>query len=187
LSSHGPLTVSRLVVAALIVLGLMTAPAAAGAKTGSAQGQCELVGALTFRPPIGNEPVETRYRDRAEGTCDGTLNGGPVVDSPVVLRGRGRGTVGCLSGQTRTKGTLTYTRGTPRRSDDVVFRYIAHSTGALTQFLSVSFDREGEVSGVAHIDTLSQGDPSAFERCEAGTLTRVPYRATIGTLDAASR
>jgi hypothetical protein len=109
-----------------------------------------------------------------------------VVDAPVVLRGRGGGTVSCLFGQTRSTGTLTYTHGTRRRSDDVVFRYVAYSNGAVTQFLSVSFGEEGELGGVAHLDTLSQGDPSAFEQCQAGTLSRVPYRATIVMVSASA-
>lgn len=166
----------------LVALTALAATAAPAAAAPGDQVRCAIAGETTFDQPFGNEPREVTYRDKASGTCSGTLNGEAIADEPVVMRGEGSGTIGCLVGKTGGfEGRMTYTRGTESPADDVVVRFTAESTGALAQFVSVIRLEDGGV-GVGHVDYFPRGESDLAERCAAGTVTRVPYTATAQTL-----
>lgn len=178
------LNVRRLGVAGLangVLLATMLAPAPAVASADRAEGTCTIVGRLTFATPIGNEPHETRYEDRATGTCDGTVNGVRDDDAPVVLRAKGVGTLSCVANRGVSHGTLTFTHGTSQHRDDVTIDYIAESTGALSQFVSRIRGRKGGES-VAEVDFLTLNDEETLSACADGTLESIAYRSTGTTI-----
>jgi hypothetical protein len=166
---------------ATAALALVAVPATGAEAANTVEGRCTLRGELTFDPPLANQPAFVRYRDHSTGTCTGTLNGVPHTDAPVVLRGEGAGTLGCLFGRTLTRGTVTFTQGTRKRQDDVSIAYWAESTGGLTQFVSRS---HGAISGegIGYFNFLPYGDENTLAACEAGTLTSAGYEAVTQTL-----
>ena len=130
----------------------------------TASGRCSLTGRITFADPVGFEPEQTTFTDRAEGTCTGFVNGEYMANERTLLRGAGGGSLSCGAARTISTGTLTYTRNTTTRSDDVVVDYIAESQGTFGQ---IGSRVRGRVSGES-VGTVSfRGDPSAFEKCQA--------------------
>ena len=157
----------------LLALAGAAAPAHAAGPT-TMEGTCRLSGVLEFEPPLANAARDVRFRDRASGTCSGTLNGVPRVDVAVDLRAKGAGTVSCVAGETTSTGTLSFATGEK-------LRFWTHTTGAITQFVS-RFGGAVAGDGVAHVDFLTRGDPATLEACESGTLAAAPYELTTRTL-----
>ena len=116
-------------IAAMATLAALLAPSAAAAAN-IFDGSCTLSGMFKFDPPLSNELQATSFRDYASGTCTGTLNGIPQVDAPVVIRGKGSGTLSCLAGRAMNFGKLIFTRGTKNQADDVKINFVAETTGA---------------------------------------------------------
>jgi hypothetical protein len=152
--------------------GLLPASPAAAANT--IEGTCTLSGLFKFDPPLGNEPRETRFRDYASGTCTGTLNGVPQVAAPVVIRGRGSGTLSCWAGRATNFGKLIFTRGSEDDADDVKIGFVAETAGGLLEFAGI-FRGAVSGSGIAHANFLPYADESSFAACESGTLDSARY------------
>jgi hypothetical protein len=156
-------------------------PASAAMAATTFEGSCSFSGQFTFDPPLGNLPRETRFSDAATGTCTGTLNGEPQNRAPIVIRAEGYGSLGCLAGRGTNAGTLSFTLGTKRRSDDVSLGFSTATAGALTQFVA---SVEGAISGegVAHVNFLPYADQAALEACEAGDLAMARYDVVVQTI-----
>jgi hypothetical protein len=150
---------------------LATSPAAAAS---SLDGSCAVSGKLEFDPPLGNEPRPTSFRDQASGTCTGSLNGVPQVDAPVVIRGRGSGTLSCFAGRAMNLGRLIFTRGTKNDADDVKIDFVAETTGGLLEFVG-TFRGAVSGTGIAHVNFLPYADESGLAACESGELASARY------------
>jgi hypothetical protein len=165
----------------IAVLGMAASllPASPAGAANTMEGTCTFSGLLKFDPPIGNELRELGFRDRASGTCTGTLNGVPQQDAPAVIRARGSGTASCLAGCTTSSGTLTFTRGTKRDVDDVKIRFFTSVVGALTEYTGTF---HGAVSGDGFgLVNLLPGE-SGLAECEAGTLDFLRYDLMARTI-----
>lgn len=151
---------------------------AAGATTWD--GRCEIEGTSTFAEPFGGLPEPGTYTDSGTGSCTGELDGVAVEDAPILLEATGEGISGCLGGRSTMPGRLIFTNGTETADDDVAFGYVGEAAGVFPNF--VSFTR-GAVSGrgIAYVEMLSRGDPSAFEKCRDGTMTQASWRAITTT------
>jgi hypothetical protein len=163
-----------------LAAALIAASPAGAANT--IEGSCSLSGVFKFEPPLGNEPRETSFRDYASGTCTGTLNGVPQVNAPVVIRGRGSGTLSCLGpGRATNFAKLIFTRGTKSDADDVKIDFVAETVGGLLEFVAVV---RGAVSGsgTGHANFLPYADESDFAACEAGTLESARYDLLARTI-----
>jgi hypothetical protein len=172
-----------------LIIGLAVAAASlTGAATVAAEsipntveGTCTISGQLTFDRPLGNAPHETGFRDRASGTCSGTLNGVPQQGAPVLIRGRGSGTVSCLAGHTTSSAWLIFTRGTRTRADDARVHFFTDTSGALLQFVS-RFTGAVSGEGIAHVNFAPYADQAALDACEAGTFGTARYDLTTRTI-----
>jgi hypothetical protein len=173
--------VRRAGLVAALVMAAATLPASSAAAANTVEGTCTLSGQLNFDPPLGNELRDAAFRDYASGACSGTLNGVPQGNAPVVIRANGSGTVSCLGGHTTSSGTLTFTRGTKRETDDVKIRFFTDATGAGLQFAGTF---RGAVSGggVAYVNFLPYADESSMAACEAGTLDSARYDLLTRTI-----
>jgi hypothetical protein len=165
-------------IAALAVTAatLSASPAAAAADT--MEGTCTLSGQFKFDEPLGNTPRETGFRDRASGTCTGTLNGVAQQNVPVVLRARGSGTLSCLAAHTTSSGTATFT---PPSGEDVKIHFWTDASGALTQF-AARFGGTVSGEGIAYVNFLPYADESALAACEAGTFSSARYDLVTRTI-----
>jgi hypothetical protein len=161
------------VIAVLATAAALLAPSPAGAAN-TLDGSCTVSGKLEFDPPLGNEPLATSFRDQASGTCTGTLNGVPQVDAPVVIRGKGSGTLGCVAGRATNLGKLIFTRGTKNDADDVKIDFVAETTGGLLEFVG-TFRGAVSGTGIAHVNFLPYADESGLAACESGTLASARY------------
>jgi hypothetical protein len=160
-----------------MAVGLLSASPAGAASTMT--GTCTFGGSLAFDPPIGNELRELSYRDRASGTCTGTLNGVPQQDAPAVIRASGSGIASCLAGRTTSSGTLTFTRGTKREADDVKIRFFTSLAGVLTEYTGTFHGAvSGEGTGLVNL----LPDESGLAECEAGTLDFLRYDLVARTI-----
>jgi hypothetical protein len=164
-----------------LALAAVSLPASPAAAANTLEGTCRLSGQFKFDEPLGNELRRTGFRDRASGTCTGTLNGVPVDDAPVVLRATGSGTVSCLAGHTTSSGWATFTRGTEGDVDDVRIRFWTEATGGLTQF-AARFGGAVSGEGVAYVNFLPYADESALAACQAGTLKSARYDLVTRTV-----
>jgi hypothetical protein len=173
--------VTTITVLALAATVLTSPAAAASAGPNTVEGTCELSGKLTFDDPLGNAPRETGFTDRAAGTCTGKLNGVPQQDAPVLIRGRGSGTMSCLAGHTTSSARLTFTRGTRRASDDAVVHFFTDTSGALLQFVS-RFSGAHSGDGIAHVSFLAYADEASFAACQAGALESARYDLLTRTI-----
>ena len=131
---------------------------------------------------IGNAPRRTAYSFAGTGTCDGTLNGKPIADSPIEVDVRGFGFLSCLASVTGDddRGTMRFTRGTRRRSDDAVIHFLIEPlVGAGPQN---EFRARGAESGEAlgRSEFLSEED--TLDRCAAGTLKQISFRSSVHTI-----
>lgn len=156
------------VLAGLVVPAAWGAPAAIAAKgPNTFEGTCTLSGKLVFDPPLGNVVRLTTFTDTASGTCDGTLNGVPGTDIPIVNSVSGSGTLSCLAGETTSDDTLTFAHRFP-------IHIFTNGVGGLTQFTAYS---KGAVSGesVEEVNFLPYFDEATFAACQAGTLSSARY------------
>ena len=159
-------------IAGMAMLAALLAPSAAAANT--FDGSCTLSGMFKFDPPLSNELQATSFRDYASGTCTGTLNGVPQVDAPVVIRGKGSGTLSCLAGRATNLGKLIFNRGTKNQADDVTIGFVAETTGGLLEFVG-TFRGAVSGTGIAHVNFLPYADESGLAACESGTLASARY------------
>jgi hypothetical protein len=159
-------------IAAMATLGALLAPSAAAANT--FDGSCTVSGVFQFHPPLSNELEATSFRDYASGTCAGRLNGIPQVEAPVVIRGKGSGTLSCLAGRAMNFGKLIFTRGTNNQADDVKINFVAETTGGLLEFVG-TFRGAVSGTGIAHVNFLPYADESGLAACESGTLASARY------------
>jgi hypothetical protein len=150
---------------------LVTPPATAADRF---EGTCTLTGQLRFAKPLGNEPRDTTFQDRASGTCDGTLNGAEKNKAPVEIRASGSGSLGCLAGHSTSAGTLTFS------AEGAKIRFFTDTTGGLTQFAS-RFRGAVSGEGVAEVNFLAYADESTTAACQAGTLASARYDLTART------
>ena len=170
-------------IAAMATLAALLAPSAAAAAN-TFDGSCTVSGMFKFDPPLSNELQATSFRDYASGTCTGTLNGVPQVDTPVVIRGKGSGTLSCLAGRATNLGKLIFTRGTKKEADDVTIGFVAETTGGLLEFVG-TFRGAVSGTGIAHVNFLPYADESGLAACESGTLASARYdliARTVGPL-----
>lgn len=156
-------------------------PVSPAAAANTFDGTCTLTGIFKFDPALGNSLRETSFRDYASGTCTGTLNGAPQTQAPVLIRGRGSGTLSCLAGRATNFGRLIFTRGTQNDADDVKIHFIAEMQGGLLEFVG-TFRGAVSGNGVAHADFLPYADEAGFAACEAGTLGSARYDLTARTV-----
>jgi hypothetical protein len=172
-----------LIALAAAAVALTVAPAAHARQANSTTGSCEIEGRAYFGGiGIGNVPSLNTYSFAGAGTCDGTLNGEPIADSPIEVEVRGSGLLSCLVSVTgeNDRGTMRFTRGTHRRTDDAVIRFeIDPLVGAGPQN---EFRARGAVSGEAlgRSEFLSEED--TLDRCAAGTLEEISFRSSVHTL-----
>jgi hypothetical protein len=163
------------VLAGLVLFAIGPAPAANAARAPNTfEGTCTLSGELVFDPPLSNELQTVRFTDTASGTCDGTLNGVPGTDIPVVNRVSGSGTLSCAAGETTSDDTLTFAHRYP-------LRIFTRAVGGLTQFTAYS---RGAVSGesVEELDFGRYFDPATPAACEAGTVSSARYDLIAHTI-----
>ena len=173
--------------AATAAFALTAAPAttASDQSADSTTDSCEMRGTATFSGSgLGNEPQHLRYGFDAAGTCDGTLNGGPIEDEPVETSLSGEDTLSCLvsAATNDAHGTMRFTRGTRRRSDDVLIDFIVGPlVGGGTEN---TFRVRGRVAGeaVGHSSFLNTAPPDASQRCADGTLKQIDFEVTVRTL-----
>jgi hypothetical protein len=166
---------------ALLAVAAVSLSASPAAATSTMEGTCTISGMFKFDPPLGNEPRETSFRDYAAGSCTGTLNGVPQVDTPVVIRGRGSGTLNCLAGRATNSAKLIFTRGNQDDADDVKINFIAETAGGLLEFVGV-FRGAVSGSGIAHVNFLPYADESGLAACEAGALDSARYDLLARTI-----
>jgi hypothetical protein len=171
----------RTVVLTVLAASAVLAQTATAAGANTFEGTCAFSGVLRFEPPLGNQLGETSFRDYAAGRCTGTLNGVPQVDAPVLIRGRGSGTLSCLAGRATNFAKLIFTRGTRTDSDDARIRFVAETAGGLLEFAAVF---RGAVSGrgIAHVNFLPYADESSRAACESGTLGSARYDLSARTV-----
>lgn len=161
--------------------GALLVPASPAAAADTFEGGCSFSGRFKLHPPIGNVPADTRFGDRAAGTCTGSLNGRLEQDAPIVIRAGGSGRLGCLAGRGMNFGRLTFTRGTESRRDDVSIGFSTEAAGVLTQFAArVRGAISGE--GVARVDFLPYADQEALDACAMGTFGTARYDAVVRTI-----
>ncbi len=180
-------SIRRVMWAAALAAGALAIAAgpvsATPTDTDSWDGRCAVSGTLTFDDAFGGEPTFTSWREEAFGTCTGVLNGVPVADTPIVVGGSGSGTLSCLVGGTdvRLTNTVTFTRATRGRGDDVSIAFSGRSITALGE--SVALMR-GDVSGEAlgHVDFLTSSGVDAVDDCSTNSVTSMSFRATTRTL-----
>jgi hypothetical protein len=154
------------------LVGLL--PASSASAADRFEGSCSLTGELRFDQPLGNELSQSGFRDRASGTCTGTLNGVSRANTPVAIRAQGSGTLSCLAGHTTGSGTLTFTAETAK------IRFFTDTTGGLTQFAS-RFRGAVSGEGVARVNFLPYADQSTMASCQAGTLESARYDLSART------
>lgn len=174
--------ITRLLVAAGLAALSLSLIAAEGALASSTwDGRCSIVGVTTFDEPIGAAPTPVTYRDRGTGTCTGTLNGVIVEDTPIRLRARGAGQMGCLGGTSVMPGRIVFTQGTRRKRDDVSHRYVGEGAGVFPNYVSLA---RGAQSGrsIAYVNMLGRSDPSHANACQNGTLHQASWHAITQTL-----
>lgn len=164
---------------AVLALSVMPADGALAASTWD--GRCTIVGVTTFDEPIGAAPAPVSYRDRGRGTCTGTLNGVSVEDTPIRLRARGEGQIGCLGGTSVMPGRIVFTRGTRRKRDDVSHRYIGEAAGVFPNYVSLARGAESGRS-IAYVNMLGRSDPGQADACQNGTLRQAGWDAVTQTL-----
>jgi hypothetical protein len=162
----------------LIVVLALAAPVAPAAAANSLEGTCKLSGQFKFDAPLGNQLRETGFKDRAGGTCTGTLNGIPAQNVPVELRAQGFGNLSCLAAHTTSTGTATLT---PSTGDEVKIRFWTEAAGALTQF-AARFGGAVSGQGIAYVDFLPYADASVMAACEAGALDSMRYDLVTQTI-----
>jgi hypothetical protein len=163
------------VLASLVITATWgTTEAIASKGPNTFEGTCSLSGEMVFDPPLGNELRTTTFTDTASGTCDGTLNGVPGTDIPVVNSVSGSGTLSCLAGETSTDDTLTFARHYP-------IRIFTDAVGGLTQFTAYT---RGAVSGqsVEEVNFLPYFDEADQAACQAGTLSSARYDLIAHTI-----
>lgn len=172
-----------LIALAAAAVAVTVAPAAHARQANSTTGSCEMEGRASFGGTgIGNVPSRNTYSFAGTGTCDGTLNGEPITDSPIEVQVQGFGFLSCLVSVTgeNDRGTMRFTRGTRRRSDDTVIRFVIEPlVGAGPQN---EFRVRGAVSGEAlgRSEFLSEED--TLDRCAAGTLKEISFRSSVHTV-----
>jgi hypothetical protein len=170
---------------AAAMVAALTGPAAAAASRGpdSFAGTCEVDGVLSFEGDgIGALPEWGSWYYEGTGTCDGTLDGEAVAATPMTTRIDGVGYVGCLGSLMRgATGTLSFSRGTQRRSDDAS---IGFTSGTYPAALAKSapWRAEGDVSGEFVGDTTFQVGPDDVEPCRVGQLNDVPTHISMRTV-----
>ena len=172
----------------LAICALAPCPAAAGSKRGHAhvtEGSCQLHGVARFGGSgMGNVPAYNTYGFVGRGTCDGTLDGRPISGTPVVVRVRGAAMLSCVAsyGLADDPGTMRFTRGTKRRSDDVVIRFLISPLVGLVA--DNVFRVRGAVSGeaVGHSSFLAYSKPDTPAQCAAGTLKEGEFDSTVKTV-----
>jgi hypothetical protein len=159
---------------ALASTGWGVASAAAAKGPNTFEGTCQLSGEMVFDQPLGNELRTTTFTGTTYGTCDGTLNGVPGTDIPVINSVSGSGTLSCLAGETSTDDTLTFARRYP-------IRIFTDAVGGLTQFTAYT---RGAVSGesVEEVDFLPYFDEADQAACQAGTLSSARYDLIARTI-----
>ena len=124
-------------------------------------------------------PGPVTYGARRTGTCTGTLNGEAVVDTPITLRARGEGTMGCAGGSTVMPGRITFTKGTADEGDDATLGYVGRATGAFPAFVGHA---RGRYSGRSVSGITLRSDPAQGEACENGTLQQASWDAVTRPL-----
>ena len=131
-----------------------------------ASGTCHMTGRITFADSVGSEPEHTTFTDFAAGTGTGTVNGRFMANERTFLRAAGGGLLSCGANRVTDPGTMTFTRNTATRADDVEIDYIAHSQGVFGQVVSRI---RGRVSGESIGSVRFRGDEEALSACQAGT------------------
>jgi hypothetical protein len=140
----------------------------------SFDGTCRLTGELRFATPVDSQPRETKFTDRATGSCSGSLNGGPAREHAVVNRVTGAGILSCSGGTTMTADTLVFDGHT--RID---IRTTAG--GALTEFVG-HFEGVRSGGGVVEVNLLPYFDQSVLAACQAGMLRSARYDLIARTI-----
>ena len=163
---------------AMVAAAAATPSSSPAAAANSMEGTCTLSGQFQFDEPLGNEPRETGFKDRASGTCTGTLNGVAEHDMPVVLRARGSGSLSCLAGHTTSSGTATFN---PSIGGDVEIRFWTDASGGLTQF-TARFGGAVSGEGLAYVNFLPYADQSVMAACQAGMLGSARYDLVTRTI-----
>jgi hypothetical protein len=163
---------------AALALTAATLPASTAAAANTMEGTCTLSGQFSFDEPLGNTTRETGFRDRASGTCTGTLNGIAQQNVPVTLRAKGSGTLSCLAAHTSSSGTATFA---PSTGEEVKIRFWTEASGALTQF-AARFGGVVSGEGIAYVNFLPYADEAALAACEAGTFSSARYDLVTRTI-----
>src|SRR5688572_9240397 len=92
---------------AIALLVLIVAPgvdARPADRTHAFAGSCSLAGTTTFSPGATFVQQELTLDSHLEGTCDGTLDGRTVSDTPVAVHNAGRSSGSCLHAETLAPG-----------------------------------------------------------------------------------
>ncbi|HEX8065961.1 MAG TPA: hypothetical protein VF520_05495 [Thermoleophilaceae bacterium] len=146
-------------------------------------GSCEFDGSMTFTPPVGTLPAAGGWAFDASGPCEGTLNGEAVSATPAEFHIAGPGDLGCGASVVPegSPGNVTFSRGTRRRSDDVVVEF-RFGTFVQVAVSSIPWHATGAVSGdLVGISTFP-GDQQIVESCAGGTLGTIPSHVSARTV-----
>jgi hypothetical protein len=163
---------------AMLAVAAATLSPSSAAAANIMDGTCMMSGQFRFDEPLANELRETGFKDRASGTCTGTLNGVAERDMPVVLRARGSGSLSCLAGHTTSAGTATFS---PSIGSEVEIRFWTEASGGLTQFIA-RFGGAVSGEGAAYVNFLPYADQSVMAACQAGLLGSVRYDLVTRTI-----
>jgi len=151
-----------LLIAPLALAAFVLAPMAT-ANAATVSGACTVSGTAHFTPTgLKSVPGPMGYDFTGTGTCNGTLNGTPVTNSPVTAHAAGSGTLSCVGAvSTGGSGTLAFT------SAGVTIGFQVDLVGAGSEVTFV-LTGNGGGNGVGHATFATNGTRATECSSDAG-------------------
>ena len=167
-----------------MALAATLVPAAAAQADNSFEGTCDPIqGNAKFDTPLSNTAGDNTYHFTGTGTCKGKLNGADVSDAPIEAQVDGAFNGSCSGSKSTAPGPghLTFTKGTPSKTDDVTVTFTMTFTGTASE---VDFVLKGDKSGEAtgHASFLTQRTPpDILIKCGSDGNSELPFDANSTT------
>jgi hypothetical protein len=148
-------------------------------STAGLTGTCSFKGLVTFKPKANNTTQQLAYDYTAEGTCNGSLDGRDLKDTPVRLYQAGRSEGGCRAAKTVAPGVGTMTLEGGKQ-----IRYTLDFTTQSTQVeASIYGERSGLATGRGTFLT-DRTPPDVTVRCAGEGTETIPLDITFTTQSA---
>ena len=133
-----------------------------------------LAGVLTVSSPVGLLPKSDSFSFTGAGSCNASINGGPMVNHPVTVSANGSGTFSCELTEVTGTGAITATD---------VHKTIHFSFTALGSAISaVRFTGAAGGQALGAANFLGSPEPQLLQQCAQGTATSALFQVQAQTV-----